>query len=373
MTVNLSPERIVPVGPIPAKIMLVGEAPGADEERLGLPFVGQSGQELTRMLADAGIERNDCFLTNVFLTRPTNNELRHFCTDVRSASLAYPSYLDELRSCWPERPWPETYSFPAISQGLHIHPKYLFELARLVREIRTVKPTIVVALGNTAVWALLGFSGVTKIRGSVAMSSYGVKVLPTFHPAYILRSWTSRIICVADFIKARNETTFPELRLPKRRLLVSPRLDEVFSFYETYLKTARRLSFDIETKHGMIEMISFSPNPNLGLVIPFLDQSQPNFSYWTHKEEFQILKLIQTIFDSPAEKVAQNGLYDIQWIRRKWRMKIRNYAGDSMLLSHSMHPELPKDLGFLGSVHTNEQPWKLLRSRGKDEIMKRED
>src|ERR1700674_2494987 len=67
-----------PEGPIPARIMLVGEAPGYEEEQKGLPFQGASGQELNRMLGEAGITRSECFITNVCRQRPPNNDLNLF-------------------------------------------------------------------------------------------------------------------------------------------------------------------------------------------------------------------------------------------------------------------------------------------------------
>src|ERR1700688_2963836 len=77
-----------PEGPIPSRIMLVGEAPGYDEERIGLPFQGVSGQELNRMLSEAGMTRNECFLTDVCRERPANNDINLFIPkakkDVRS-------------------------------------------------------------------------------------------------------------------------------------------------------------------------------------------------------------------------------------------------------------------------------------------------
>src|SRR6266850_5640969 len=72
-----------PDGPIPARIMLVGEAPGAQEEAEGIPFVGESGKELNRMLQEAGITRSECFVTNVCRVRPPGNDINHFIAKVK--------------------------------------------------------------------------------------------------------------------------------------------------------------------------------------------------------------------------------------------------------------------------------------------------
>ena len=65
-------------GPVPAKIMLIGEYPSINDELKGQVFSGQSGEELSRMLSEAGINRDECYLTNLCKTRPPNNEFRHF-------------------------------------------------------------------------------------------------------------------------------------------------------------------------------------------------------------------------------------------------------------------------------------------------------
>ena len=70
--------RLQPTSPRNAAIMIIGEAPGAEEEQQGVPFVGSSGHELTQMLSLAGIERSSCFITNVLMERPANNDITLF-------------------------------------------------------------------------------------------------------------------------------------------------------------------------------------------------------------------------------------------------------------------------------------------------------
>src|ERR1700676_376119 len=138
-----------PEGPIPARIMLVGEAPGFDEERTGYPFQGVSGQELNRMLGEAGITRSECFITNVCRIRPKDNDLNHFIAkakkDVTAQHVAFRG-----RECL--RP---------VIDGASL----------LRKEIEMVKPNIIVALGNTPLWCLTGNTGITKWRGSMLYTS----------------------------------------------------------------------------------------------------------------------------------------------------------------------------------------------------------
>jgi DNA polymerase len=127
------------------EIMFVGEAPGADEDRQGLAFVGRAGQLLTRMIKAMGFERDDVFIGNILKCRPPNNR----------APLP-----DEMDTCLP----------------------YLKE------QIQILKPRVIIALGATAVKGLFDVkTGITKLRGNW-LTFEGIHVMPTFHPAYLLRN-----------------------------------------------------------------------------------------------------------------------------------------------------------------------------------------
>jgi DNA polymerase len=337
--------------------MLIGEAPGEDEERTGFPFMGYSGQELDRLLVEAGLRRMDCFITNVLETRPPNNKLaEYFC--VKKSECGH--------------------DFPPLSAGKYLHRELLPELRRLASELLIVRPNVIVALGNTALWALTGQTGIGKVRGAVTVSSAsapcgvpGLKVLPTYHPA-ALRDWSLRPIILADLIKAKREAEFPEIRRPERWILVNPTLEEVLEWADCMIEQPPRLlSIDTETAGGFIKCISFSPDPAHAFVIPFYAKHQPDHCYWSFDDEIKVRRAIQQVLVCPAPKLFQNGLYDIQYIRKeKW--KILNMDEDTMILQHALYPELPKSLGFLGSIHTNEAAWKLMRTRAED-TFKRED
>jgi DNA polymerase len=127
-----------------ARLMFVGEAPGADEDAQGKPFVGRAGQLLTKMIEAMGIKREDVIIGNVNRCRPPGNR--------------QPT-LEEAAICRP----------------------FLF------REIGAIQPEIIVVMGNTALRNLLEVrEGITRIRGKF-QDFRGIKVMPTFHPAYLLR------------------------------------------------------------------------------------------------------------------------------------------------------------------------------------------
>jgi DNA polymerase len=127
-----------------ARLMFVGEAPGADEDAQGKPFVGRAGQLLTKMIEAMGIKREDVMIGNVNRCRPPGNR--------------QPT-LEEAAICRP----------------------FLF------REISVIKPEVIVVMGNTALRNLLEVrEGITRVRGRF-QDFRGIKVMPTFHPAYLLR------------------------------------------------------------------------------------------------------------------------------------------------------------------------------------------
>lgn len=131
-------------GNLTADLMFIGEAPGADEDQKGEPFVGRAGQLLNKIIEAIGMKREDVFIGNINRCRPPGNRA---------------PTLPEAETCKPF----------------------------LLREISVVRPKVIVVLGNTACQNLLNTKvGITKLRGNF-QDYYGVKVMPTFHPAYLLR------------------------------------------------------------------------------------------------------------------------------------------------------------------------------------------
>src|SRR6266404_3059364 len=139
------------VGSPDASLMFVGEAPGADEDEQGEPFVGKAGQLLTKIIQTMGFQRSTVYIANILKCRPD--------TPGQSAGNRKPT-AEEMQTCIP----------------------YLHE------QIDLIQPKVIVALGGTAVEGLLGGTvGITKLRGN--WRTYrGIPLMPTYHPAYLLRN-----------------------------------------------------------------------------------------------------------------------------------------------------------------------------------------
>tara|TARA_B110000014_G_scaffold257643_1_gene242528 strand:+ start:367 stop:1017 length:651 start_codon:yes stop_codon:yes gene_type:complete len=171
-------------GPVPCDLMLIGEAPGKNEDEQGLPFVGRSGALLDQLLADIELTRDDVYITNVVKCRPPENR---------------DPTPTEVATCG---------DF-------------------LSRQIELVNPRVIVTLGKFAMarW----FSGMTisKLRGQ-AISESGRWIMPVFHPAYVLRTRLTNLPLIeADFAQIAN---LLETRPSRESAETEPRLSNITEF-----------------------------------------------------------------------------------------------------------------------------------------------
>lgn len=323
-------------------IMFVGEAWGEEEERQGQAFAGPTGSILHGLLRQAGIEKSACYFTNVFNLRPRGNRLDSLLTGKADAIPGY-------------RP---------VTSGKYVHRQYAGELERLQSEINHIRPNLIVALGNYALWALCKKSGIKRYRGSPLTTFDGKwKVLPTWSPASVLKQWEIRIIMLADISKARREMDFPEVRRPQRFIYMQPSLQDIEDFYHQFLRHQPFISCDTETKDQTITEVGFgTADGKHCLVIPFWDRTARDGNYWPSlQEELAAWKWVRHICTHHA-LIGQNFAYDMQYFWRTARIPCPYFLGDTMLLHHALQPELEKGLGFLGSIYTNEPSWKFMRT-----------
>ncbi len=326
------------------KIALVGEAYGEAEEKQRVPFIGAAGYALTQMLDEAGISRPECFLTNVFNLRPHGNRIENLCGPKNEALEGY----------------------PALVKGKYVRAEYAPELERLGREILEVNPNVIIGLGNTAMWAFLGRTAISKFRGTTDITTHtagGYKFLPTYHPAAILRQWELRPVTILDLMKAARESEFPEVRRPHREIWIEPTLEDLSAFADRCRD--RRVTIDIETAGNQITCLGISVGHRLAIVIPFHDSRKRSRCYWNSEEdEREAWRIIRTILeDRKISKTFQNGLYDIAFIWRTTGVRVMGAEHDTMLLHHALQPEALKGLGFLGSIYSDEGSWKQMREK----------
>lgn len=326
---------VPPFGPVPAKVMLVGEAPGSDEVAARKPFIGTSGQELDRMLANAGINRSECFATNVVRYRPPNNEIKHFIPE-RKADITSDCVM--VKNKWVK---------PVVAQGI----------TELYKEVDLIKPNVILALGGTALWALTGNDGIMKWRGSLLdwkSTSHQCKIIPAYHPAAILRQWDWRFITVHDFRRAAAHMHSPFYEMPNYDFRVRPTIDQVWSDLAILRRQVEtgpfKLAVDIETRNGHIACIGLAWSTLNALCIPLMCIERAD-GYWSEPEEAAILKELKWLLcHTNCEVIFQNGLYDCQYFARHFGWVPRTRY-DTMILHHVLFAGMPKGLDFLSSLY----------------------
>jgi uracil-DNA glycosylase family 4 len=162
-------------GDVDAKIFFVGEGPGENEDLTGRPFVGRAGQLLDKMIGAMGISRSQVFIANIVKCRPPNNRV---------------PAPDEVETCTPY----------------------------LTRQLEIIRPKVIVTLGLPAVKYMLGDPKLTmgKTRGTW-QSWRGIKLMPTYHPSYVLRAYTeaNRMAVWSDLQMVMKEVGMPTKAKPK--------------------------------------------------------------------------------------------------------------------------------------------------------------
>lgn len=314
----------------------VAEAPGKDEEERGVPLVGPSGQVFNDLLEGVGIERSSCFIGNVFSRRPPKNDVKWF--------------FDKTKA---------TFKMPRVGW---LKPEFEPELRRIQDEIASVAPKITILLGNTAIWAFGGSGTVTAKRGAFFKSPRGV-FLPTFHPAYVLRSWPMRATVACDLNKAKRFVS-GELKLwPRREFWIDPTLEDLAAF-EPFVLSAPAITYDIENTRRQITSIGFAVSPWKAINIPFIVDGK---DYWpTLEAEQAAWRFVRRWLEAPMPKIAHYCTHDFTWLFRRYRIKVRNQAHDTLLMWHSLYCELPKKLGYVASLEINERAWKTMRTTAED-------
>lgn len=283
-------------GEAPNKVMVVGEAPGAAEDEFGRPFIGASGRLLRESLQRHGLSP---YITNVVKCRPPEN--------------AKPSRI-HVKACLPY----------------------------LLQEIEKVQPQLIIALGDTASKALGVEGAISKVRGSVVEVN-GLKVLPCYHPAYVLRNPNQMRVFEGDLAYAA-------------RLLDGLVVDEKIEYKIVYtledlqtavedLKTSPAISYDIETDGDQtgtrILLVGLARmNPFRSYVIPW---EYPT-AFLPHAAVVSALK--ELLEPSAPDKAAQNAYrFDNQFLRARG---IRPYLTfDTLLAAHLLDENSPHDLEYL--------------------------
>lgn len=324
---------VPPSGDINSDICIIGEAPGAYELRERKPFVGPAGRVLEQCLHNAGLIRGELYLTNT---------IKHRITTVDKY------YNERTKTLTPA--------------GEVVQKELLYE-------IKETKANIIIPLGNLALACILGQGGIMSKRGYVTTSPLldDRKVLPTIHPAAALRGqYIYRHFITADLRKAASESKTPFVIFPDVEITIPETYRQAMDYLE-FLLTKDVLSIDIEVLYFETSCIGFCWEPNKAIVIPFYADGR-----YTVEQEIELWKRFSYImYNENITKIGQNFIFDMQFLAQRNNIITRGYIEDTMIMNSLFHPDFPKSLEFLVSIHCNRPSWKhMVKWTGKDIVKK---
>jgi uracil-DNA glycosylase len=313
------------------RIAIVGEAPSFEEEQAGKPFVGNSGRELDRWLRDVGINRYDCWVTNVskYMVPPGPKTGKQIPFWVRAATVN----LDKQ--------------------------KCIEELFTELHQLTNCN--LVIGLGATALNALTNKEGIQDYRGSI-LNGMGKKTICTFHPAHILRQdgeitgYWQKQVALHDLKRCAEQQFTPDIILPNRLLHICKSSAQFLDFLHRH-RDYTNPAIDIEAHPagtGIPICVGISFRPEEGITIPLWNCD--GISSIPSADLVQCWLLLARLLAN-NDIVGQNFKYDQDKIRRLGFV-IRRLASDTMLKAFAINPELPKNLAFNTSIYTEEPFYK---------------
>jgi uracil-DNA glycosylase family 4 len=317
-------------GPANAKIFLVGEAPGKDEDLLGRPFRGYAGKTLDKLLIQAEIYRAECLVGNVAREKPPANKISYFFEDTK-CTIPKPKLQEWMR--------------------------------QLKVEIETYRPNVIVALGATALWALTGQKYISKYRGYVMESTLcpGFKVIPTYHPQNVNYEWKNYFPTVLDLRKAKFHSEFRDIPQDKRVLCTDVKLTDFIEYCRELLAHPEweKVVLDVETvRPGThIEILGLAHSSNFAMNIGLIKNKTPVLN---ENEEVELWDWVSEVLQK-KKVIIHNAQFDDLVMLYNHGIKCNVYM-DTLVAAHALWPELPRDLGYLGSLCLDIPVWKTTSS-----------
>lgn len=315
------------IGPLGAKIMILGECPSYEDTQKGIPF--SKSRELNSCLRDVGINKENCWRTFVSKYEVSPN--------VGKKKIPF-----HIR---------------AKQQGIDIDE----QLRDLQNEINSIKPNAILGIGKTSLWALTGELSIDNYRGSILMGM-GRKFIPTYNPEHLgwqaqdvefIGYWNRQLI-MADLRRFAKECTNPNIDLPHRQLQVCRNSLELRAFLNQY-KDKIKMSADIEAGGTCIPIcVGLAFNKTHGMTVPLW-----NVDGISSIPDSDLIQCWILLAKALAEKdiIGQNFNYDRDKILRLGFV-INRLISDTMMKAQALHPELPKALASNQSIYTREPFYK---------------
>lgn len=337
------PQWFRPEGPAPSALMVVGEMPTRFDLQRGAPFSGHHEWQLRELFEAAGMPVYSTFRTLVLRTGELAAPEDYLATTLKARTPEHVRVGDE-------------WVLPALAQGREL----------LLAELEEVRPIVVLALGNLALWALTGFTGVRKWRGSILQGEHKgqlFKVVPSYNLNAMTKEYALRAMVAHDTRRAVAEIPFgPKVVKAEQTLLIRPTFPQAMQALQETLRQFEagpmRLAVDIETRAGHTACLGIATSPTHAYCIPFMCVERAE-GYWTLEEEIEVtLALREVLIHSNADLTFQNGTYDIQYEYR-WHFILPRLGWDTMIAHHAMDGTSLKSLDYLSSLYLSDHAyWK---------------
>lgn len=325
-----------------SRLLLIGDAPGADEIIKKSPFAGAVGRLLNDMLRDAGIENAD--VANIFDVRPPGGKIEAFFGAKKSFPKEHLVHKFKTK---------------------YLLPEHWSALERIRNKIKDYK--VVMPMGAVALWALTGDDGISKKRGTIV--GFDPLILPTFHPGAVLHEYSHRPIVTSDFAKARRYLVNGYVPT-KLEILVPQTKADLIEMFER-LRTAPIIAFDVETIERQIECISLAAD-GVVFCVSIMDDRQIGGSAWSFDSEIFFWDELAKLFAAAPKVLAHNSTYDLTYLRQ-YGIVPGGEIHDTTLLHHALEPEMRKSLGFLASLYLDAPEWKSMRVKSQKDVDKADE
>ncbi|KKK69446.1 hypothetical protein LCGC14_2933950, partial [marine sediment metagenome] len=215
--------------------------------------------------------------------------------------------------------------------------------------------------------------GISGWRGSLLWNdNLCTKILPTFHPAFILRNYDAAMPTLFDLKKARDESHSIVYETAHPTLITRPTFEQVMHELDRMEKARKKVAFDVETTYATLEedmmmtSIAICDDDDWAISIPLA--SDMNGWFWTQKEWLSIIQRLKQFFESGIPIIAQNAQFDMGVLHFLYGINIPNLYLDTMCAFHTIYPELPKNLNMLRTTYTDIIYYDYMKSQGDDQF-----
>ncbi len=314
MTKNYIPQVVTP-----ARLAVIAEGPSVEDSVTGVPLSSNSFNFLKGVLS-----KHNLPTTNLFL-----------------------GYVSEKRS----EGWStQSKDSEAVRNAT----------ARLREDLQKFKPNCCLLIGDLALSVFGGEHTVFTDRGSLRMSpTMGYKFVSTYEPGAVMRNFTWSLAFASDVAKAVSESRIPGHHPVKRKLETWPTFDRLVKLMQAVIEEKPKIAFDLEGHPNQVGVTCYSiaRSPEECFIVPL--RNKDNTPFWSLEEEIEIWRLTQLILSDPdIPKIAQNGMYELFVFAWRHKILVRGLQEDTLYKMWEILCELPKDLGFIGSLFSKEPYYK---------------